>query len=312
MKLSGYSIVATSYNDEEEISSFLENMLNQTLEPSEIIIADGGSTDSTVHIIQQYVDSYAKIKLVTGGRLNIAQGYNLAIRSSSYPLIGVVGIGNFYENDYFKKLLESFECGRYDIIYSPIRGYNCSFFSTKYIDTFLNGEYGQRQVIPSNHGSLIKKDVFDRFGLFYEGFIYSGEDTEFYLRITRKGVRSFMRDDAVVRWKTPQSFKEYVKQVENYSIAAMQINSNKYILRITVTRLFPLIYLLTILLFISFKYKWIVMLCFLIFEFKVIIRIKNNENIFLKICEYYLYPFFYIKNFKYMRRKYKVVDRHGS
>ena len=96
-----YSIIATSYNDENEIKNFLDNILSQSTAPSEIVIADGGSNDNTIKIITEEAKKNSTIKLVTNGRLNISQGYNLALKNAKYNLIGVVGIGNIYEKNYF-------------------------------------------------------------------------------------------------------------------------------------------------------------------------------------------------------------------
>ena len=48
-----YSVIATTFNDSKEIPLFMEDMLNQTLSPNEIIVVDGGSKDNTVSILEK-------------------------------------------------------------------------------------------------------------------------------------------------------------------------------------------------------------------------------------------------------------------
>ena len=84
-----YSVIATTYNDEESIEKYLNDIILQTIKPYEVIIADGGSRDNTVSIINKFNEnSDINIKVVTKGRLNISEGYNLAIeKGGGYNVI---------------------------------------------------------------------------------------------------------------------------------------------------------------------------------------------------------------------------------
>src|ERR1041385_919748 len=57
------SVVVPARNEEDSIRALIEGLLNQTLAPKEIIITDGGSTDSTIRIIEEFVAQGAPIKL---------------------------------------------------------------------------------------------------------------------------------------------------------------------------------------------------------------------------------------------------------
>lgn len=105
-KFGEYSIVTTVFNDQETISSLLKNIENQTYYPKEIIIVDGGSTDNTVQVINKYKqESLLNIKVLSGEKLNIAQGFNRGIREVKTEYIGIVACGNIYPNDFLKNLL---------------------------------------------------------------------------------------------------------------------------------------------------------------------------------------------------------------
>nr|WP_148702350.1 glycosyltransferase [Nitrosopumilus piranensis] len=58
------SIICTVKNEEDNISTLLDSLLNQTLLADEIIIVDGGSTDKTISIIQDYSKRSSVIKLI--------------------------------------------------------------------------------------------------------------------------------------------------------------------------------------------------------------------------------------------------------
>ncbi|MCB0141912.1 MAG: glycosyltransferase family 2 protein, partial [Caldilineaceae bacterium] len=51
------SVIATVYNEGENMRRLLNSLAAQTRLPDEIIICDGGSRDNTVAIIREYVEN---------------------------------------------------------------------------------------------------------------------------------------------------------------------------------------------------------------------------------------------------------------
>jgi glycosyltransferase involved in cell wall biosynthesis len=52
------SVIITSFNHKKYLIEALESVINQTLKPYEIIVADDSSTDGSVELIQDYINSY--------------------------------------------------------------------------------------------------------------------------------------------------------------------------------------------------------------------------------------------------------------
>lgn len=52
------SVVMTTYNGERFLPEMLESLRNQTRKIDELLIFDDGSTDSTVCLIENYIDKY--------------------------------------------------------------------------------------------------------------------------------------------------------------------------------------------------------------------------------------------------------------
>jgi GT2 family glycosyltransferase len=89
------SIITTTYNGEKYLEEFIDSMLGQIFDDFEFIIVDDGSTDSTVHMLQQIKDPRARIfkqknqgqvgALIAG--INYAQGELIArIDQDDYSL----------------------------------------------------------------------------------------------------------------------------------------------------------------------------------------------------------------------------------
>jgi GT2 family glycosyltransferase len=302
-----YTVVATTFNDENEIKEYLINICSQTFKPKAIVIADGGSSDSTVNIINNFSkDAVIPIVCLTGERLNISQGYNAAIKAAKTEYIGITGVGNSYADNYFETLANGMTPGL-SITYSPVRGKNSNEFSDRYNKTILNGNTGMRMNIASNHGALVNKSVFDELGYFYENFIYAGEDAEFYELVRTKGYKTKMIDDAYVYWHTPNTWKEFLKQIKNYTIASMQINSYRQLMKIR-KDVFKILLLIIgiIIVAIGFAHSCFVGIGLAVVLVIYFIMITDKANL-IYIANTYLPIYYTLKYREYMAKKYKVV-----
>ena len=305
----GYSVVATTYNDENSIERFINDIISQTLTPREIVIADGGSCDKTVDMLLQLSkNSKVPIKVLSGKRLNIAEGYNEAIKATTEDFIGITGIGNRYKKDYFERLAHRIREKKLDGAYSPIRGLDTTVFSGWYNKQLLNGEYGQRMKIASNHGALIKKSVFEALDYFYEKFVYAGEDTEFYLLVKHSGFNLELVQEADVRWETPENFKDFKRQTKVYAIAGLQINPSmqlNMILKCFIKLLVVALYFtaILILLVMPIKVYMKLIICIVTMFF---IWIFHNKLKPLRLVQMWLQIFYTMTNLKYGREEYKV------
>ena len=66
------TLICTVYNEGESIRELLDSIVGQSLTPSEAVFADGGSTDRTRDIIEEYSENHEWLKLVVEEGANIA------------------------------------------------------------------------------------------------------------------------------------------------------------------------------------------------------------------------------------------------
>jgi glycosyltransferase involved in cell wall biosynthesis len=101
------SVVATVLNEGESIQRLLDSLAEQTCQPDEIIITDGGSRDQTVTILQRYT-TRLPLKILIEPGCNISAGRNRAIEAARGDIIAVTDAGVWLERDWLEKLMQPF------------------------------------------------------------------------------------------------------------------------------------------------------------------------------------------------------------
>lgn len=86
------SLVCTVLNEGESIRPLMESLCGQTRMPDEILFVDGGSTDTTVTVLNEYVGRLPLRVLVEAGS-NISAGRNRGIADAQGTLICVMDAG---------------------------------------------------------------------------------------------------------------------------------------------------------------------------------------------------------------------------
>ena len=225
------SIAITSFNDEDNIGDFLNNITRQSVKVDEIVITDGGSNDNTINIIMEFIKtSTDEIVLRKGGHLNIAEGLNDAIKNCRNSIICILGIGNSFPDTFIEDLFAAFLANDADVMCPYICGVDSNSFSRAYNRIVLNNNIGMNGIYAPNHGCIVKKQVFIDLGFFYEGFYYAGEDAEFYSRAKNEGYTVVSDPNIVLYWETPCSFAQLKRQIELYTIAEEQWMEKKKII----------------------------------------------------------------------------------
>lgn len=306
-----YTIVTTTYNDENNVIYYLDNVTKQTLRPTEIIIADGGSQDKTVEMIETYAKTCpVTVRILSGKRLNIAQGFNEAIKSANTEYVAVTGIGNTYEEDCFRLLSQALVENNADFAYPPVRGVVDNAFTKEYCRTFLYGYAGKDDRTSLNHGVLIKTEVFAAVGFFYEKFFYAGEDSEFYALAYEHGFKGICVKEAKLWWETPKSLKELNKQIRVYTIGAMQILSNRTLWLMYRRRILHIVFFIAAMLCLLVKALRVIGCGMLLIMAayciaKKVLR-RKNQSFWLRMYTDYMPLWFMVKNIKYFKKENKV------
>lgn len=177
------SIITVVLNDVHHIEKTILSVVNQTNADCEYIIIDGGSTDGTVEIIQQY-GQYLSYWISEPDR-GVADAFNKGILHATGKLIGIVNSGDFLEEEALHKVADAFLPNNIDIVYGNVQYWHAD--TKEYI------YHADHTLLPKfmsvNHPAVfVSNDIYRKFGLFDQQYTLA-MDYELMLRFYMKGAR---------------------------------------------------------------------------------------------------------------------------
>lgn len=86
------SVIATVKNEGEALRPLLDSLIQQSRLPDEVVICDGGSSDNTVALLQEYAQ-WLPLRIVAAPGANISAGRNQAIMAATGTIIAVTDAG---------------------------------------------------------------------------------------------------------------------------------------------------------------------------------------------------------------------------
>jgi len=182
------SIITPCLNSEKTIRYTIESVLNQTYHNIEYIIIDGGSTDTTLDIINEYHPLFkGRMKYISEKDSGIYNAMNKGIKMSQGKLIGIINSDDYYETDAVEKAVSYMTDDIFQVVYGYINVIEQS--GSMQIRKYKHdAEHG----IPLPHPScFVTKEVYKKYGLFCEKLKISA-DVELTLRLYRANIVKFI------------------------------------------------------------------------------------------------------------------------
>nr|NQU94563.1 glycosyltransferase family 2 protein [Bacteroidota bacterium] len=191
MERNSISVIISAYNGENCIANAIQSVINQILQPLEIIVVNDGSTDRTTEVLKTFGK---QIKYIYKENTGLPAARNTGLKVARGEYITFLDQDDLYLGNTLQKQLEVFN--HYKSLgvalgYSLVSKVSGPFHNdglstnTKKVPQFLLG------------CALIKKTVFDTVGFFDESLLM-GEDLDMFLRIKEANIPFAIHDEVVM------------------------------------------------------------------------------------------------------------------
>ena len=181
------SIITVSYNSAQTLGDTMKSVLEQTYHDIEYIVVDGGSTDNTIGIIQQYESQFGdRMKWVSEKDNGIYDAMNKGIQMATGDVVGILNSDDFFTaSDVTERMVAGFDSDNTDAVYGDIHFIHdgnpekcVRYYSSKpFRPLFLRFGF-----MPAHPSFYCRRALFDKAGL-YKTDYKIGSDYEMMVRL---------------------------------------------------------------------------------------------------------------------------------
>lgn len=214
------SVVVPVRNEEASVRAVIDGLLGQTLLPHEIVITDGGSTDASREIIEEYIGRGAPVRLIREQDSLPGRARNVGVEHSQCDWIAFTDAGTRPEPGWLAALANKVvDRSNPEVIYGSFAPIVDSFFKECAAIAYLppsvvsGGTFTSCKSIAS---ALMRRSVWAAVGGFPEQ-LRSAEDLLFMQRIEAQGFRELRAPEAMVHWNIQANLWRTFKRFVTYS-----------------------------------------------------------------------------------------------
>lgn len=214
------SLITTVLNEAPGIKELLNSCAGQSRLPDEVIVVDGGSTDGTVELIEDFFDAHPELhgKLIHKKGANIASGRNTAIVSSQYRIIAVTDGGCILHEEWLQKITAPFEKSHPPDVVAGYYAVKTEHYFSRCAGALLVPDVkklNMERFLPSSRSIAFCRAIWHKVGGYPE-FLFNAEDTLFDKKMISAGAQIEFVPDAIVYWHPRSTPFGLVRQFFNY------------------------------------------------------------------------------------------------
>ena len=180
------SVVIPVYNGSKFLHSTFNSLVGQSLNPKffEVIAVDDGSTDDSVHIIEELIKSNPSYRLRILKKKNggVSSGRNAGAREAAADIIGFLDQDAVAYPNWLESGIKKFENPMVAAVEGRITP--STPFQATALTNILENETGGRFMTAN---FFIRKSVFDSVNGFDENFPYYLEDSDLAFSLLERG-----------------------------------------------------------------------------------------------------------------------------
>lgn len=187
------SVIIPIYKAEKFLEKCLDSLVNQTLQPYEIILVNDGSPDKSDIVAQPYISKYPYIKYIEQSNQGVSAARNTGISISTGNWITFCDPDDYVLPNYIEEITKAINENNldfYQIQYSEVGTISGKHESNKTIVKDNSEVYSQKDIL-NNYKILgscsmwmyvFKKSIIEEFGIIVPPGVVIAEDEVFLIR----------------------------------------------------------------------------------------------------------------------------------
>jgi len=262
------SVVIPCYNEEKYIPSLMENLLSQDYpkDKSEIIFADGMSTDRTKLLLNEYARVWPQILVIDNPGRYVPTGLNAAIQASHGAVVIRMDAHSIYPLDYWKVLVSKLADHQADNVggvWDSQPGADTDearaiVLATSHPLGIGNAGYrlggdrdAEADTVPFG---CFRRDVFDRFG-YFDLQLVRNQDDEFNGRILKNGGKIVLIPSVRIKYFARENRRKLSRMFYQYGLFKPLVNI-KLGSPATLRQFAPPVFVISLILLIVLSFWW--------------------------------------------------------
>jgi succinoglycan biosynthesis protein ExoA len=296
------SLLCPTFNEVNYIKNILNFFVSNSTPNKELFIIDGGSTDGTIAIIEEWLLKYNNIYLLRNPNKTVPYALNIGLKQAKGNIIIRLDAHTIYSPDYIQKIIETFEKTDVDIVGGPMNPMGETNFQ-KAVAAATTSSFGvgnskfhdihYEGYVDSVYLGAWRKSIFKDVGNF-DVQMKRNQDDEFHYRAKSFGKKIYLNPQIKSSYFPRATFLGLFKQYFQYGLykpLVIKKNKSEVKLRHLVPLLF-VIYLVALLFFAKYFIFLIPLFIYLFLDF--FISIRARENLIVRIILLLIFPTLHI------------------
>lgn len=211
------SVITTVKNEGKALRPLLDALLQQTRQPDEVIVADGGSTDETLAVLHEY-GQWFPLKILDASGSNISEGRNRAIAAAAGPIIAATDAGVVLSPRWLEELVRPIEREGVPVVAGWFEPDPYTDFEVVLGATVLPtlDDIRPERFLPSSRSIAFLKSSWAAAGGYPEWLDYS-EDLVFDLALRERFGTFAFAPRAVAYFRPRHSLRSFFRQYYRYA-----------------------------------------------------------------------------------------------
>lgn len=211
------SVIMTVKNEGQSLRLLLDSLIQQTRPPDEVVVCDGGSTDDTIAVLEEY-RRWLPLRIVVAAGSNISQGRNRAIAEGAGPIIAATDGGVVLAPVWLEEIVRPITEEEAAVVSGWFEADPYTDFEVVMGATVLPTveDVDPQSFLPSSRSVAFRKEAWEAVGGYPEWLDY-GEDLIFDLKLREKfGPFPFV-PRAVAYFRPRGSMRAFIRQYYRYA-----------------------------------------------------------------------------------------------